>query len=283
MLTLSDIDDPRLRRVRQNNGGKPVAMNRALELVRGDFYALLDADDLSHPHRLKRQVACLVDHPAIAGVFCGHELILEDRAIAPTFRAKSMEQCAQEIARGWMPAHDPTAMYRVSLVKDFRYTEDLPIVEGHDYILRVGERFPLMVVGECLYGYRIHPQSVTKKDPARRIRLTQEVLNRMCDRRGVPRPTFEPNRVASDRPWDADNDIVSHFTASVADLVNAGRHLDALRVGIASWRLHPMSAYYGKPFVYALLPRPAMRIYHTVKRWRESRNSAHQVTGVAVR
>jgi hypothetical protein len=176
-----------------------------------------------------------------------------------------------------MPAHDPTGMFRLSMVGDLRYAEDLPVVEGHDYILRVGEQFPLMVLGCCLYGYRIHSQSVTKKDPLRRNRLAQQVIDRMCDRRGEPRrPPRRPQSNAGATAWDADNDLVSHFTASVADQVIAGRRLDALRTGLASWRLSPNSTYYAKPLVYALTPRIVMRWYQSAKR----RRRAHRLRQV---
>ena len=269
---LDDIEDTRIRRVSQPNAGKPAAMNRGLTMARGEFYAVQDADDVSHPTRLERQVACLLAHPDVAGAFCGHDVILDGRPLAPTFRSKSVAQCAWDIAQGWMPAHDPTAMYRLSMVGNFRYAEDLPIVEGHDYIVRVGERFPLMVLGECLYGYRIHTQSVTKENPSRRIRLAAEVMERTRERRGQPRSERPPLSGAPLEPWDADNNLASHFAASVADQVMSGRRLGALRTGLASWSLHPMHPYYAKPLLYALTPRTVMRLYRARKERRLREN-----------
>src|SRR5262249_9562297 len=133
VAAIDDISDPRIRRFCQKNAGKPTAMNRGIGYARGSFYALQDADDLSHPVRLERQLACFQSNPDVAGVFCGCDLIINDRSVAPTFRLKSAADCAREIVRGEMPGHDPTAMYRLSLVNEYRYEEDLPIVEGFDY------------------------------------------------------------------------------------------------------------------------------------------------------
>jgi GT2 family glycosyltransferase len=281
MARLDDIHDPRVRHVSQANAGKPSAMNRGLALARGEFYALQDADDRSHPLRLERQLACLLADPSLAGVFCGHEVILNGKSLAPTFRPRSIEDCARDIERGWMPAHDPTGMYRLSLVGDIRYVEDLPIVEGHDYILRVGERFPLTVLGECLYQYRIHQESVTKKDPSARIRLTAEVIDRMHERRGQPRrqKVMQPQRTKY-FSWEADNNLVSHFTASVADQVLAGQRLGALRTGWASVQLNPLSWYYTRPLRYALLPRPLMGLYRSFK---ERKQKAYKRPGSSPR
>ncbi len=266
---LADLDDPRIRRFRQKNSGKPAAMNRGLSLARGEFYALLDADDLSEPTRLERQASCLAANPEAAGFFCGHYLILEGRRLAPTFRAKSTTECARDIAAGRMPGHDPTAMYRMSMVREVRYSEDLAIGEGFDYIMRVGERFPLLVLGECLYGYRVHAQSLTKKNPSYRNRLIQEAFNRMYDRRGEARRAAPGlDRGSGGRLRDADNDMVSHFTTSVADQVLAGRRGGAVSTGLACWRLHPASAYYAKPLLYAMTPQVLMKVYRRVKEWR---------------
>jgi|YNPNPStandDraft_1061719.scaffolds.fasta_scaffold02918_6 glycosyltransferase involved in cell wall biosynthesis len=45
--------------IRQENRGQTAALNRALELARGDFVQYLDADDLLHPAKVELQVARL--------------------------------------------------------------------------------------------------------------------------------------------------------------------------------------------------------------------------------
>jgi hypothetical protein len=163
--SIADIHDPRLQVVRQPNSGKPVAVNRALSMMDAEFYAINDADDLSHPSRIELQVRCMQANPRLGAVFCGHEVILRERRMAPQFREKDEAHCRAEIAAFRMPAHDPTAMFRVSAVQDLQYAEDLPAVEGYDYILRVGERSAMRVLGECLYSYRLHPTSITRRAP----------------------------------------------------------------------------------------------------------------------
>src|SRR6185312_12960700 len=64
--------DPRIRLIRQTNHGKPSSLNLAIEQARGEFYAVMDADDLMHPERIARQVECLRTNADLAAVFCGY-------------------------------------------------------------------------------------------------------------------------------------------------------------------------------------------------------------------
>ena len=251
---IQHIDDPRLRILRQPNGGKPSALNRGIAAATGEFYAVHDADDLSHRERIARQLRCLQQHPAVAAVFCGYELILGDRHVAPKFGAKDEARCRRDIEALEMPGHDPTAMYRMSMVRGIEYDVALPIVEGYDYVMRVGERFPMRVLGECLYAYRIHWNTVTKRDPSARIRLFDAAVAKTRACRGLPAIESQPAAGGRLRNRQLDNDLVSHFMASMVDLRRAGRRATALRAALRCLQLHPTDPYYYKPAVYALAP-----------------------------
>ena len=249
------VKDSRLRWFHQENAGKPRALNLALKEMRGEFYAILDADDTSKPTRIAKQLACFMDNPDIAAVYCGHEIILDEKHMAPRFRAKSRDQCRADIEAFRMPAHDPTGVYRVEFVQGLRYDESLLVAQGYDYILRIGEQFPMLVVGETLYGYRIHKQSVTKRDPGRRERLVGQVLKSACQRRGLNYERLFPELSQSKgKNRVADNNVASDFVESAIDLRRAGRIVEAMRTGIACVGMHPMDPHYYKAIVYALVP-----------------------------
>lgn len=59
--------DSRVRYVRQSNKGKSAAVNRALSLVRGDYIAILDADDQLTPLSLSLRYAALEKQDDAAG------------------------------------------------------------------------------------------------------------------------------------------------------------------------------------------------------------------------
>jgi glycosyltransferase involved in cell wall biosynthesis len=249
------LTDSRVHVRHQQNATRPVALNRALDLVRGDFYAIQDADDVSHPTRIEKQVEALLKHPDLAAVFCGNELIMDGRSMAPTFVPKSVDHCKREIEAFRMPAHDPTGMFRMSLIGNFRYQPSLPFVEAFDYILRVGEQHPILVLGECLYSYRILTSSVTRRDPMKREQLVTKALRSACIRRGI-----EYDRVFPQRPMERsknsvmDNNLPAHFMTSVLDQRAIGNRWGALRTAWECARLHPSDSHYCKAMVYAVAP-----------------------------
>lgn len=251
------FDDERIRWFRQANAGKPASMNFAIEQAHGEFYALQDADDLSHPTRIAALVEAMQAEPECAAMFSGHELILDGRHVAPTSRAKSSADCRGEIERMRMPAHDPTAMYRLSMVRDLRYEPDLRQGEGYDYILRVGEQFPVQVLGQCLYSYRVHWSSLTRSDPDGRQQFVWEVIRRACKRRSVDFDEWfasRPKRRAQSKKSQRDNGLAAHFLISVQDQQNRGERLAAIRTGLQCARLHPFDWQYLKAALYAFSP-----------------------------
>lgn len=261
METIADLSDPRIEIMRQANAGKPVALNKALAAARGEFFAMHDADDISHPRRIERLVAFMRQHPNLAAVFSGFNLLIDNRPRAPILNPKDEAACARDIERFSIPSQDPTVMYRTEVAREHPFAEDLPVVEGLDHILRIGEHHPLRVLGECLYSYRIHPHQVTRRSPSDRERLVREVRRRACLRRGIP---FEEQAAA--RRGSAndirENYIASHFICSVLDLRRVERRLEALKTGWFCSLLHPADPVYHKALIYALAPEsliPLMR------------------------
>jgi len=266
--TIADLNDFRIRIVSQKNSGKAVALNRALEELSGKFYAIQDADDISYPHRIERQVQCMLENPELAAVFIGYDMILEQQRLAPILSGKSTNECRRDIEQFRMPAHDATPMFRVSLVRKFCFEPTLRIGQGFDYILRVGENHPMLVLGECLYSYRVHFDSTIRQNVLQRKQMIRNVLERACERRGLnPSDYLSANseRTSRFRHRELEMDVVPHFMESVLDLRRADRNTEALKTAFACLRLHPWDPYYYKPLAYFLAPLALIKYYRSIK------------------
>ncbi len=268
MNSIADINDSRIRIITQKNAGKSEALNHALRELSGAFYAIQDADDISYLHRIERQVECMLENPELAAVFTGHDIILGQRRIAPTFSGKSIDECRHGIEQFRMPTHDATPMFRVSLVRKFDYEPGLQYGEGLDYILRIGEHHPMLVLAECLYSYRVHSGSLMAKNFLQRKQMMRNVLERACERRALnPGDYLSVNskRISRFRHREMETHIVPHFMESVLDLRRADRNREAMKTAFACLRLHPCDLYYYKPLIYFLAPLALIRLYRSKK------------------
>jgi glycosyltransferase involved in cell wall biosynthesis len=154
--------DPRIRTYRNDrNLGIAGNRNRGVTLARGKYLAWQDADDLSMPSRLEKQVRLLEAHPEVAIVGGYIELFrgtttLGVRKYAPD--DASLRRC---IFR-YSPIAQPVAMLRLDALRrageyDLRY----PPAEDLDMTFRLGERHRLANVQEVLLRYRESDASAT--------------------------------------------------------------------------------------------------------------------------
>lgn len=261
---LRDIKDGRLRVVQQNNAGKSVAMNRALSMLKGKYYAIQDADDLAYPVRVERLAAVLESDADVGAVFSGYDVIINDRRVAPRYVEKSVQECRMDIDCMRMPSHDPTGMYRVAAVKGMEYDPELRIGQGYDYILRVGERTAMRVIGECLYSYRINVQSNTRNASARRNEMVQKVWAKAMTRRGSGTLNTTAFRRADHN--NADHGITAHFMESVLDLRRTGNYKGAFNTAMFILSLDCGRIHYYKPLLYVFMPLGLISYYRRKKR-----------------
>jgi poly-beta-1,6 N-acetyl-D-glucosamine synthase len=61
------IDDPRVRLIRQPNGGKPAALNTGIAAARYDIIVMVDGDTIFEPDTIRHLVSSMVD-PAVGAV-----------------------------------------------------------------------------------------------------------------------------------------------------------------------------------------------------------------------
>lgn len=158
-----------------SNGGPAVARNRALALARGDWFAVLDSDDLYVPDRLERLVA-VADR-------VGADIVADDMAVfddsdpghasfflGKTARARWIGQ-ADYLRETRMYATDANLGYLKPMIRidrlrglDLRYDPGLRIAEDDDFVLRMlaaGMRYWLEP--QIGYAYRRHGNSTSHR------------------------------------------------------------------------------------------------------------------------
>lgn len=161
-------NDSRFRIVRQEiNRGLTKNLNTAIGMCRGEYIARMDADDISLPNRLQKQVDYLQRHPEADLVAGFIEFI--DESGKPAGLWPDDRQCVthqQIISRlPWRNclAH-PTVMFRKKLMMEFTYNEAQTHSQDWDLWWQLADhRKQFAKIPETLLLYRLHRQSTTAK------------------------------------------------------------------------------------------------------------------------
>ncbi len=180
--------DERIRVHTQQNVGYAETLNVGWRLARGEYIAVLDADDLAEPGRLARHVAYLDDHPEV-GVVGGSLLLVTDDgrpfyvAVYPASAAEVAEALKTQCALG----HTATLMRRSILEELGGYRSGVPQAEDYDLWLRVSEHYPIVNLPDIVGRYRIHDTNASHgiRRSAESMLLVQADA---AERRGEPRP-----------------------------------------------------------------------------------------------
>jgi glycosyltransferase involved in cell wall biosynthesis len=160
---IASYDDPRIRLIEnERNLGLTRSLNRGIRLSQGAYIARMDADDLSLPDRLQKQVDFLDADPRCAVVASFSKRI--DRSAAEVGVLKSPieeEEIRRSLRRGNCLTHGSVMMRRQSLESVGLYDETMTHSQDYDLWLRLSEEHRICCIPEFLYAWRDHGDSIT--------------------------------------------------------------------------------------------------------------------------
>ena len=155
--------DSRVRVYRQEKEGMIAALNSGCRLSRGDYIARMDADDISLPRRIERQLEFLEEHPEIGIVGTWASRMDENGSIigewcpSPNPRVLKWEHFF-----GVCVIHPTVLMRREILEKLDFYKADAVHAEDRDLWLRASTITEFSNVPEILFKYRVWRKSTSK-------------------------------------------------------------------------------------------------------------------------
>ena len=114
--------------------GRTAALNHGLTRCRGEYVAVLDADDVADPSRLARQVAVLDERPEVAAVGSGYrDIDALGRAIGTTYLPADAASMRHRMAHNEPLVHSSVTM-RATIVREiggyptkYRYAQDFAL------------------------------------------------------------------------------------------------------------------------------------------------------------
>ncbi len=158
----TQITEPRVRVISQKNQGSSVARNTGITAAKGEYIALLDADDLWEPTKLEKQVRFLEENPSIGLVDTWTILINQKGKSTGRIIVSSAEGDVWKQLVQFKPVCccDSTPLIRRSCFDNVGlFNPDLPFLEDLDMWIRLAALYEFAAIKEPLVRYRQHPQS----------------------------------------------------------------------------------------------------------------------------
>ena len=159
-------EDSRIRVVRnRSNLGLGGSLNRGVAEARGELVARMDADDISHPERLERQVEFLTREPSVDVV--GTQAVDIDSA-GNLLASRSAPMTHQAICRliPWTnPMIHPSVMFRrQAIIAVGSYDARLRYAEDYDLWFRcIAGGLKFANLPDCLLAYRVGGSNFKKR------------------------------------------------------------------------------------------------------------------------
>jgi glycosyltransferase involved in cell wall biosynthesis len=250
---LARVDD-RVRVLRRSHEGLSAALNAGIEAARSDLVARMDADDVSAPERLRKQVAFLDAHPACVAVGGWIDVVdAAGRRIGRKTFATSHDEICAALLDGRSPLAHPTVVARRDALRDSggydarRYpSEDL------DLWFRLGERGELANLGEVLLQHRRHKAAMGVYERDKMKAMSLSICNEVRARHGLP--AWRPAPILEGSNVDARY----HFECARTALL-AGPRLAAVRHATATIAAEPRRLYGYLALWACAVPQPLLR------------------------
>ncbi len=180
----ADRENERAIRLEQNQG-LAAARNTALATARGEWIALLDADDTWTSEKLCRCMEFLDEHPRLRVVYTPMAAVRKD--------GTPMVGHSKPCHAGWLGeklfmsifVHDPAAVLHRDVIEEVGgFDESLRVSIGHEFWLRVSTKFEFGLIDEPLALRGWSETSLTRSKRARSNRYKVHVLERFYFQRG---------------------------------------------------------------------------------------------------
>ena len=156
--------DPRIKIVVQENRGLTASLNTLISLAKGGYIARMDADDISLPDRIQKQVDYLDNKPEVGVVGTGKWNISADDSIIDGICLPDDHQfIVSYLKKGVNPITHGTIMFRKSLAGIIEGPYRFTYGQDFDFSLRLSEVTKLGFVEEPLYRFRISSQSISSR------------------------------------------------------------------------------------------------------------------------
>jgi len=180
--------DSRIRLFHQKNMGLTKSLNRAIKLARGEYIARMDADDISMPERLERQVKFLEQHQEVGVVGCNVTIINQTGNFVKSVRLPNNINLS--LRKRNCLVHGSIVFRKEVIEQSGAYNEKMLYAQDYEMLLRISKVFKISSVNEFLYKLRMHKNTIFYKKFFKQVYYTALAKTKTLHQKNKHLPFF---------------------------------------------------------------------------------------------
>lgn len=158
------------------NLGIAATRNFGLSQTSGEYYVVMDHDDISLPQRFERELSFLERNKDYAVVGCQVEVIDENSRIVGVRKYKISNTEIFSIISLKSPLCNPATMIRKACLMEFNgYDVNFSGSEDYDMWFKLATKYKLANLDETLFQYRISQKQMKTRSVRKLLEYTQEI------------------------------------------------------------------------------------------------------------
>ena len=163
-IYLESINDSRFILIHQENKGLTASLNKAISLSKGEYIARQDADDISLPDRLEKQIKFLENNKDYVLVGSYAYLINEISEQTGIYKLPLTDTEIRWTLLFRNPFCHSTVMIRADCLrnKEIKYNESIKTAQDYEFWSRIVKFGKIANIDEALVKYRMHADQLCK-------------------------------------------------------------------------------------------------------------------------
>ncbi len=163
---LKYYNDPRVKiYTNKKNIGLTKSLNTGLKIAKGEYIARQDADDISMPERLTKELNFLSEHPNYGIVGTSVKIIDEKNEIIRSVVQPTKDRQIRELLKIDNCINHGSAMIRKTALNEVgQYDENMLRSQDYELWLRISKRYLLANLPELLYCWRKHEDNIAARN-----------------------------------------------------------------------------------------------------------------------
>jgi len=282
---LKSYKDSRIKIIsNEKNIGLTKSLNKGLKAAKGNYIARQDADDVSMPERLEKEVEFLEQNRNVGLVGTDYLFINEKGKVVHIVKClNGSRELKEKLLEGNQFGHGSVMLRRECIDEVGTYREEFKFAQDYDFYLRIAEVYDVANISEPLYQWRINVKSVSVKE-----KMFQDKYASLAIELAKERKRFGKDKLQTLKREEV-NDFLERYLISSSNaqnkkeiaegyyfyglvLLNGRDYKGALRLLTKSFIIHPLDInnwlLFFKTLMILLLPKQIINCLRIVKNYK---------------